>query len=73
MSEKRMQLTVGKVIDHLQKCNRSLPIYTAVSLINLDEPIETQEFINDWEKKKCVAVEFCNEYATIGWAEEENS
>ena len=70
MARKRAQLTVGEVIDHLQKCDRSSLMYAAVSIVNPDEPIENQEFINDWEKKRCVAVEFCNEYATIGWNEE---
>jgi len=64
---KRPQLTVGEVVDHLSKCDRNLPLFCAASLLNLDEPEETQEFIDDNSRMECVAVEFSSAYATIGF------
>lgn len=70
MSErKRPQLTVGEVMDHLSKCDRSLPMFAAPSMLNTDEPEETQEFIYDDNKMVCVAVEFSSQYATLGFIE----
>ena len=76
MARKRPQLKLVEVIKHLQNIQREvgdIPIFLAPSILNLDEPKETQEFIDSDRKIKCVAIEYCPGQpkfgVTLGWAE----
>lgn len=67
----RPQITVGELFAFIEKygiSNKTL-LYCAPSEMNIDEPEETQEFILDEEKRKCVAVQLCLGEVTIGYEE----
>lgn len=71
---KRPTLTVGELMDYLKNVNPKAKIFLAPSLLNLDEPQATQEFIDDDNRKKCVAVESScpisqTKRVTLGYAE----
>jgi len=68
MTRKRPPLTVGKAINFLSKLDKNLPIGIAPSWVNLDEPPETQEFINWEEVRVCVAIEHTPTEVIFGWA-----
>jgi hypothetical protein len=62
----RPQLKAKELAEFLLRDPDAL-VFASGSLLNLDEPEETQEFI-DWEEKiKVVAVEHSYEGFTIGW------
>lgn len=69
---KRPQLTVGELKRFLRKLNNDAPVFLAPSVVNIDEPKETQEFILDDEKIKCVAIEYIptqpKKGVWLGWA-----
>jgi hypothetical protein len=73
---KRPILTVGDLEKFIKGMNPKATIFLAPSILNLDEPKETQEFIDSDRKIKCVAIEtiaFNNpkdvKSITLGWAE----
>ena len=71
---KRPTLTVKEVIDCLSKFPSEADVYLAPSVINEDEPKETQEFILDEDKLPCVAIEGVYPWesakiVTIGYAD----
>ena len=68
----RPALTVRKLRNYLRKINPGAEVYIAPSIVNLDEPEETQEFILG-EGVKCVAIEstvplITTQRVTLGWA-----
>ena len=70
---KRPALTVRELRIYLGRLNPNAKVYLAPSIVNLDEPEETQEFICDEHKKKCVAIEATvplikTKYVTLGFA-----
>lgn len=72
MARQRPQLKVGEVIKFLSELPKNTPIFLGPSIVNLDEPSKTQEFI-DWAiNEKCVAIEYCagspEKGVTLGWA-----
>jgi hypothetical protein len=68
MGRIRPQLTVKELVEFLEKCNPSALVSAAPSLVNYDEPKETQEFV-DWERKlNIVAVERGNEHVVFGFS-----
>ena len=71
MSRFRPQITVGEAIKFLNEYPDDLLIFCATSLVNIDEPEETQEFIEDDRKRPCVAIEGTrhNGYITFGFVE----
>lgn len=69
MARPRPQLTLGQVVGFLKKYPDSLPIHCSTSVVNPDEPVETQEFILWDERSKCVAVECDGESITFGFVE----
>lgn len=70
MPRLRPQLTLGQVIEFLGKYSDTLPVYCSTSVVNLDEPVETQEFILWDERSRCVAVECDGKSITFGFARE---
>jgi len=68
---RRPQITVEDVVFYLSKLPGDTPVYCAISIVNEDEPIETQEFISDDKKTPCVAIERVNrdntKYVTFGF------
>lgn len=69
---KRRQFKVGEVVKLLSKLSQNSPVFLAPSMLNIDEPPKTQEFI-DWERRvKCVAIEYSlavpSKGVTFGWA-----
>jgi hypothetical protein len=54
---KRNALTVGQLIEYLSKYPKEAKVYAAPSLVNLDEPPETQEFIDHEVRTKVVSME----------------
>lgn len=69
MIRNRPQLTVGELIDFILKLPKETLVYSAPSMINLDEPEETQEFI-DLEHAPVVAIESCDGEFTMGYIDE---
>ncbi len=67
MSRPRPQLTNAEVVKFLNKFPKDMPIYCSVSEINVDEPVETQEFILHEGRKKCVAVDCNTKSITFGF------
>jgi len=65
----RRVITVGEVINFLSNYPDSTPVYCSVSEVNLDEPVETQEFILEEGKRKCVAVESNGRQIVFGYVE----
>lgn len=53
----RKQLTLGDVKRFIDKYPDDIEVSCAVSIVNEDEPMETQEFIGD-DILPCVAVHF---------------
>ncbi len=74
MARKRPQLKVKDLKLILKKFDQNAPIFLASSIVNLDEPQRTQEFIDSDRKVKCVAIEYypgnLKLGMTLGWAEE---
>ena len=66
MMRNRPQLTIGELIDFMSKYPRNTLVYSAPSIINVDEPEETQEFI-EMEHTPVVAVEHSVGELTIGY------
>lgn len=67
MERDRPQITNEELILFLQKQPKNVKIFCSVSLLSLDEPEETQEFI-DWENRRaCVAVEVSSDGITLGY------
>jgi len=62
----RPQITVGELIDFMSKYPKDTLVYSAPSMINLDEPEATQEFILD-DHTPVVAVEYGSNELTIGY------
>jgi hypothetical protein len=70
---KRPVLTVKELIKYLRKVNPNAKVFLAPSIVNLDEPQATQEFILTEEGLKCVAIEcvmplMLTKQVTLGWA-----
>ena len=70
----RPQLTVGEVIDFMSQYPRSTLVSAAPSEVNLDEPVETQEFILSEVSTPVVAVDYGKSTnITIGYEISESS
>ena len=67
MKRKRPQITNGEVIKFLSEYPKDLPVYCAPSMLNIDEPEDTQEFIYDDDKTECVAIESDGKFITFGF------
>lgn len=63
---RRPQLTTGEVVDFMSKYPRNTPVFSGPSLVNEDEPEETQEFILEDECTKVVVIEFGSGRCNIG-------
>lgn len=69
MTRSRPQLTNGEVIRFLAKRPADAPVFCSISEVNIDEPEETQEFILDDMKRKCVTIESDGKSITFGYEE----
>jgi len=68
MNRIRPQLTAGEIIDFISKYPRDTLVSAGPSLLNLDEPVETQEFIMEDEAIPVVSVSYSNPYKiVVGW------
>jgi len=68
-SRLRPQITIEQAIKFMSEYPGDLPVYCAPSMLNEDEPEETQEFIRDDEKIKCVVIESDGKCITFGYVE----
>jgi hypothetical protein len=66
----RPQLTIGEVMRFLSKYPEDMPVLCAISEVNLDEPVETQEFILEEEAKTCVAMATDGKTMVFGYVDE---
>ena len=71
MKRPRPQLTVKELIDFISKYPDDTLVYSAPSEINIDEPIETQEYIFEEESVPVVAISYSVIHEiTIGFIKE---
>ena len=69
-SRNRPQMTVGEVRKVLARFSADTPVFCGPSIVNHDEPEETQECILADVEQKCVAIESTIYQVTFGWADE---
>ena len=72
-NRKRPQLTVKQLMEFLTTLPPECKLYYAPSMLNIDEPPMTQEFIDTPRSVIVVSIEYLrrSKRVTIGWKEQE--